>query len=81
MRNAETILDKDAGTKTEAAAPDGGSLRRLKWDEVVSRGDFVADGERGFAPWEGPGGFRADAFVKPIYRKQSARAAGGKKSS
>ncbi len=44
-------------------------LRRLKGNELVSRGDFVADAQRGFEPWEGPGGFRADAFVKPIYRR------------
>ena len=44
-------------------------LRRLERDELVSRGDFVADAQRGFEPWEGPGGFRADAFVKPIYRR------------
>jgi hypothetical protein len=81
MRSAETIADKDAGTEAEVAAPDGGTLRRLKWNEVVSRGDFVADEQQGFAPWSGPSGFRADAFVKPIYRKQAARPAGGKKSS
>ena len=44
-------------------------LRRLRRNELVSRGDFVADPQRGFEPWEGPGGFRADAFVKPIYRR------------
>jgi hypothetical protein len=44
-------------------------FRRLKWNEVVSRGDFVSDEHRGFEPWEGPGGFRADAFVKTIYRR------------
>jgi len=55
-----------------AATPAEGrkQFRRLKPDELVSQGDFVADGRRGFAPWEGPGGFRADAFVMPIYRKQ-----------
>jgi hypothetical protein len=50
-----------------AVVPSG--LRRLKWNEVVSRGDFVSDGRQGFEPWEGPGGFRADSFVKAIYRK------------
>jgi hypothetical protein len=44
-------------------------LRLLKWNELVRRGDFVEDGREGFEPWEGPSGFRADAFVKQIYRR------------
>jgi hypothetical protein len=48
-------------------------LRRLKWNEFVSHGDFVADERRGFEPWAGPGGFRADAFVNPIYRQHESR--------
>lgn len=47
-------------------------FRRLKWNELVSRGDFVADEHQGFEPWEGPGGFRADSFVKPIYRRDES---------
>ena len=47
-------------------------FRRLKWNEVVCRGDFVADERLGLEPWEGPGGFRADAFVKTIYRRKKA---------
>jgi len=47
-------------------------LRRLKWNELVSRGDFVADGRQGFEPWEGPSGFRADSFVNPIYRQDKS---------
>jgi hypothetical protein len=45
------------------------SLRPLKWNELVCRGDFVEAGREGFEPWEGPSGFRADAFVKQIYRR------------
>jgi len=44
-------------------------FRRLKWNEVVNRGDFVEDEHRGLEPWEGLGGFQADSFVKPIYRE------------
>jgi hypothetical protein len=54
-------------------------FRRLKADELVSHGDFVADGRSGFAPWEGPNGFRADSFVKAIYRRQNLRPASGRK--
>ncbi len=52
-----------------AAAIAAEGLRPLKWNEMVRRGDFVADGLQGFEPWEGPSGFRADAFVKTIYRR------------
>jgi hypothetical protein len=49
-------------------------FRRLKWNEVVCRGDFVSDERLGLELWEGPGGFQADTFVKPIYRmKQTGR--------
>ena len=61
--------------KPKASAKAGVPMRfrRLKWNEVVSRGDFVAAEHRGFEPWEGPGGFRADAFVKTIYRRYKSR--------
>lgn len=69
---------KPAGQTGEpdAAAPFRISklFRRLKWNEVVRRGDFVANGRRALEPWEGPGGFRADAFVKTIYRRKYCRA-------
>ena len=62
-------------TKPEASEIAGipKHFRRLKWNEVVSRGDFVADELRGFELWEGPGGFRANAFLKPIYRRHEIR--------
>jgi hypothetical protein len=44
-------------------------FRRLKPNEQVSVGDYVANGHQGFELWEGPGGFRAGSFVKPIYRR------------
>ncbi len=55
----------DSATVTTVAA----SFRILEWNELVRRGDFVEDGHQGFEPWEGPAGFRADAFVKQIYRR------------
>lgn len=42
-------------------------FRRLKWNELVRQGDFVANGDRRLEPWEGPNGFQAGAYVKPIY--------------
>jgi hypothetical protein len=47
-------------------------FRRLKWNERVSLGDFVRNEHRRFELWQGPGGFRADSFVKPIYRRNES---------
>jgi hypothetical protein len=57
--------------KTEASAKASipKRFRRLKWNEVVSLGDFVSDQHRGFKPWEGPSGFRTGTFLNPIYRQ------------
>lgn len=63
----ETEADKaEAGASPESLLAAG--LRLLAWNELVRKGDFVADGYDGFTPWDGPPGFRADAFVKPTYR-------------
>jgi len=66
-----------------ATPPAGGplNLRRLEWNELVRPGDFEEDGFQGFKPWDGPPGFRADAFVKTIYRRQAPQPAGAGKSS
>ena len=45
-------------------------FRRLKWNEVVWSGDFVADERLGFELWEASGVFRAGSFARPIYRKE-----------
>src|SRR5580693_9505266 len=45
-------------------------FRRLKWNEVVWSGDFVADDRLGFELWEASGVFRAGSFARPIYRKE-----------
>jgi hypothetical protein len=42
----------------------------LKSDELVSVGDFVANESNEFELWEGPHGFMADSFIKPIYRRE-----------
>ncbi|HXI69036.1 MAG TPA: hypothetical protein VNN22_01635 [Verrucomicrobiae bacterium] len=75
------IANQTRSTVTETAASSGvpKGFRRLKWDEVVTSGDYLVDEKRGFVPWQGPGGFRADTFLKPIYRRgkaRSSRAAG-----
>jgi hypothetical protein len=54
-------------------------FRRLKSNELVSLGDFIANERQEFEPWEGPSGFRADAFVKPIYRQDQRASAASRK--
>ena len=56
-------------------------LRRLKWNERVQRGDFVADGREGFELWDGPSGFRADTFVRQTYRRLVRQPAEAKEGS
>jgi hypothetical protein len=53
-------------------------FRRLKPGELVSLGDFVASEAKGFELWEGPSGFRADSFVKPIYRRDDSHSSAKK---
>jgi len=67
----------DANLSASAVVLEG--LRLLKWNEIVRPGDFVEDGRQGFEPWVGPGGFRADAFVKQTYRRHERRSTGAKK--
>lgn len=59
---------------------DAPHYRRLRFDELVSKGDFVGDSQRGFELWEGPNGFRADAFVQPTYRREGTPSGLTKKS-
>ena len=67
------------GGVVKAALPT--DFRPFKWNELVSRCDFVPDGHQVLEPWEGPSGFRADAFRKQIYRRQGRRRDGAKKTS
>ncbi len=73
-KTTEDLADR-TGNDPALMLDEAPNFRRLKWDELVRTGDFVKDGHNGFEPWEGPSGFRADAFVKTIYRRQAARPA------
>ena len=53
---------------TRASVPE--RFRRLKWNEMVWSCDFVADERLGLQPLEGPSGFRAGSFARPIYRRE-----------
>ena len=74
MISNHTDSDTEIATSAEAAK----QFRRLKADELVSHGDFVVNATRMFEPWVGPTGFRADSFVKPIYRKLKRTTTTGK---
>lgn len=76
----ETELDETFVTATPESLSAAG-LRRLEWNELVRKGDFVVDGHDGFEPWEGPSGFMADSFVKPTYRRIAKRSKTATKSS
>jgi GH24 family phage-related lysozyme (muramidase) len=65
---------------TPAFSIAAGQLRPLKWDERVNQGDFVAAEPGQFEVWEGPAGFRADTFVKQVYRRLKKPAAEAKKA-
>lgn len=54
-------------------------FRQLKSNELVSEGDFVANERKEFELWEGPSGFTADSFIKPIYRKNGSHSTATKK--
>jgi hypothetical protein len=69
MKAIETVkLKTGRNLRTTSQSPR--HFRRLKWDELVTSGDYVVNENRRFEPWEGPSGFRADAFLKPIYRRK-----------
>jgi hypothetical protein len=76
MISNPTASDAEVATSTNTAK----QFRRLKADELVSHGDFVINETRKFEPWVGPNGFRADAFIKPIYRKLAHISTRAKKS-
>jgi hypothetical protein len=77
-RSVEPAMPTQPTGKSGAPAKAGvsKSFRRLKWNELVSQGDFVEDKFQRLELWDGPGGFRADAFMKPIYRRKEAKRLG-----
>lgn len=68
--NKTQRINKPAKSKKSGAK----FMRQLKWNELVRSGDYVKAVRGGFALWDGPVGFRADAFVKQIYRQTRSRA-------
>ena len=77
MSANEADSDERLVNENEMAVQPGvpAGFRRLRWDEPVLEGDYVVDEQRGFELWEGPSGFLAGSFVKPIYRREKMRAA------
>lgn len=69
LEESLSSTDELTGSEGNETAIQAEGLRLLEWNELVRQGDFVADGTQRFKLWEGPSGFRADAFVKPTYRR------------
>ncbi len=63
-----------------AATDDTKRFRRLKFNELVSVGDYVAGKDNQFELWDGPRGFQAGSFVQPIYRPHGRRSPTVKKA-
>ena len=85
MKKSQDMSERSSQAISRAKPDDLSSvapacLRRLKWNELVTHGDFIEDKIRGFELWEGPTGFRADAFVMPIYRRDKTSPAAAKKN-
>jgi hypothetical protein len=68
------------GTDRPARTDDTKRFRQLKFNELVSVGDYVVGKDNEFEPWDGPRGFQAGSFVQPIYRPQGRRAVTSKKA-
>jgi hypothetical protein len=71
-------MNKDALSAVNSVP---GRLRPLKGNERPEPGDFVEDGSGSFEPWIGPSGFRADTFLKQIYRRYHRPSNGTNKPS
>ncbi len=75
--NMVTCAPKPTPQANETSTPVGASIpkgfRRLKWNEMVNRGDFVANPNRRLEKLDGLTGFRAGSFVQPIYRATKGR--------
>ena len=48
----------------------GVRFRRVASNELVMPGDYIKEAEDRYEPWEGPRGFRAASFCKPVYRPE-----------
>jgi len=68
MRNRVRSKQRNAEHEAAPAAGTQSGFRRLKWSELVTAGDYVKAESLEFQPWEGPGGFRAGSFTRPVYR-------------
>ncbi len=81
--NLAPLTKPHAGEISAESAPTGErhGFRLLKFNELVSVGDYVIGKDNGFEPWDGPRGFQAGSFVQPIYRRNGARSQPAKKSN
>jgi hypothetical protein len=72
MRNRAGTGRRDAEGNTAPVADKRSDFRRLRANELVWSSDYVLDARLGLRLWDGPGGFQARTFTKPVYRKRGA---------
>jgi hypothetical protein len=68
VEQTESLAGEPSPAPVPTDEPTG--LRRLRFNELVRTGDLVLNAQLEFEPWEGPNGFRADSFVRAIYRRK-----------
>jgi hypothetical protein len=56
-------------------------VRALKSNELVTTSDFILNQNKKLEPWEGPSGFQADSFIKPIDREDECRVSANQKNN
>ena len=64
-----------------APADEPTGYRRLKFNELVTVGDYVIGKNEAFEPWDGPRGFQAGSFNQAIYRRDTPRSKAVKKTN
>jgi len=72
MRNRVGTGQRDAECNTAVVADERSDFRRLRANELVWSSDYLLDGRLGLQLWDGPGGFQARTFTKPVYRMRAA---------
>ena len=64
------LAEWQSGVLMSLDSQSGVRFRRVRPDELVNPGDYIKDDEDRYEPWDGPRGFRAASFCKPVYRPE-----------
>ena len=72
MKNRVRTGRRKAEYKVAVVAGVASAFRRLRENELVWSNDYLFDRQVGLQLWDGPGGFQAGTFMKPVYRRRGA---------